>query len=201
MPAAEFACPTCKTAFLVEPGTVDATAICPGCASSLEAHFYPAFFRPPEPGVAASQLTDLSEASCFYHPQKQAARVCDGCGRLLCALCSVDLGDQHLCPACISSGRKKGRIKTLETSRTRFDSIALSLAVGGCFLSIFSFVLAPAAIYLTIRHWNSPQGALGGGKTRFVFAVIIAGASLLVWGSVFGAALFGASTVHHHHHP
>jgi len=199
MPAAEFACPQCNTAFLVEPGTVDAAATCPGCASQLEAHFYPAFFRPPELGVAASELTELSEASCFYHPQKQAARVCDGCGRLMCALCSDDLGEQHLCPACISSGRKKGQLKTLENTRTRYDSIALSLAVFGLLMSVFSIVLAPASLYIAIRHWNSPQSVRGGGRIRFIIAILIASFSLLFWGSIFGLAIFGSSTVHHHH--
>jgi uncharacterized paraquat-inducible protein A len=201
MPAAEFACPKCKTAFSVAPGTVDAEAACPTCYSELRAHFFPSFFRTPEIGVAASELLDQADASCFYHPQKQAVRVCDGCGRLLCALCSVDMGSEHLCPSCISSGRKKGKLTTLENSRVRYDSIALSLAVLGMVLSFASLVLAPASIYIAIRHWKSPGGLVSSGsRIRMIIALVIASISLLVWGLIFGFALFGASNMPRHHH-
>ncbi len=195
-----FACPKCNTAFAVEPGIVDVAATCPGCSSDLEAHFYPAFYRPMEVGAAPAALTDLTEASCFYHPQKQAVRICDGCGRLICALCSIDLGSQHLCPNCISSGKKKGNLSTLENGRTRYDSIALSLAVFGILTSFFSLVLAPAAIYISVRHWKSPLGLTGGSRARFVAAIVIASISLVVWGGIIGLAIFGASSVPHHHH-
>lgn len=198
--AATFACPKCNTAFAVEAGTAEVSATCPTCASQLEAYFYPAFYRPIEVGAVAATLTDLTEASCFYHPQKQAVRVCDGCGRLICALCSIDLGSQHLCPNCISSGKKKGQLSTLENARTRYDAIALSLAVFGMITSFFSLVLAPAAIYIAIRHWNSPMALTGGSRARFVIAIVIATISLLLWGGIFGLAIFGASTVPLHHH-
>jgi uncharacterized paraquat-inducible protein A len=201
MPEATFACPKCETAFGVDPGVPDVHANCPNCRSLLEAHFFPAFFRAPEPGGAAAALADHTEASCFYHPQKQAVQVCDGCGRLLCALCSIEMGREHLCPNCISSGRKKGRITTLEKSRTRYDSIALSLAVFGIFLSFFSLVAAPVAIYLSIRHWNTPGSLLGGGRrTRFVIAIVISVAEICFWGAFVFIAIYGGTGVHLHHH-
>jgi hypothetical protein len=195
-----FACPKCRQVFEIENGTADLTADCPNCTTRLVAHFFSAFFQPHAHGVAAEPLVDATEASCFYHPHKQAVGICDGCGRLICSLCSIDLGSQHLCPNCVSSGKKKGRLTTLETGRTRYDKIALTVAVLGCFLSIFSFFLAPVAIYFSIRHWNSPRSLLGGGRSRFVIAIVIAVASLLLWGVIFGAALFSAPAQHHHHH-
>lgn len=200
MPKTVFPCPQCKTDLEVEPGTSDLTAICPSCRSSLTAHFFPAFFRPVAQGMTASSVTDHNEASCFYHPQKQALRVCDGCGRLICSLCSIDMGTEHLCPACISSGKKKGKIVTLENSRTRYDSIALSLAIFGLLTSFLSIILAPAAIYVAIRYWSTPNSILGGGRGRYIAAIIIAVLSLLVWGGIFGLAIFGAARTHLHHH-
>jgi hypothetical protein len=201
MSQAAFACPKCQTAFELEPSTWDVAAQCPNCQSELEAHFFPAFFRPETAETAAAALTDAAEASCFYHPQKQAAAVCDGCGRMICSLCSIDMGAEHLCPACISAGKKKGKLVTLEKTRVRYDSIALSLAVFGVIGSIFALVAGPAAIYLSIRHWNSP-GSLPGGRGprgRFVLAILIGSGAFLLWVTILGAAIFGAHPHLHHH--
>jgi hypothetical protein len=193
MPAATFSCPKCKAVLAIEPGTTEIASACPQCASPIEAFFFPAFFRPMQVGAAAAALVDHTEASCFYHPQKQAMRVCDGCGRMICALCSIELGAEHLCPNCLASGKKKGKITTLEDTRTRYDSIALSLAVFGLIIYAFSIFLAPAAIYISIRHWNSPGSLLGSSKIRFVIAILVASTTLLFWFFVFGALIL--------HHP
>ena len=190
MPVATFPCPKCKTALAIEPGTAEIVAACPHCGEPVEAYFFPAFFRSLDTGAAAAALADHTEASCFYHPQKQALRVCDGCGRMICALCSVDLGAEHLCPTCIATGKKKGKLATLEDTRTRYDTIALSLAVLGLVVYMFAIFLAPAAIYISIRHWNSPGSLLGSGKTRFVLAILIALATLVFWCAVIGVLIF-----------
>ncbi len=194
-----FACPKCETGLAIEPGTIDLNANCPSCQSFLVAHFYPAFFRPAKVEAPAAALVDQTEASCFYHPQKQAVRVCDGCGRLICSLCSIDMGAEHLCPSCLSSGKKKGKLATLESSRVRYDSIALSIAVLGFFMSIFSIIMAPMAIYISIRHWNSPRGLMGDGRARFVIAILVATGSLLFWCGIFGLGVFGSHPHRQHH--
>jgi len=134
-----------------------------------------------ETGAAPSALVDQTEASCFYHPQKQAVRVCDGCGRMICSLCSIELGAEHLCPNCIAAGRKKGKLTTLEDRRVRYDSIALSLGIFSFLFYVLAIVLAPAALYISIRHWNSPGSLLGRSRGRFVVAIILASCALLIW--------------------
>lgn len=197
MPEATFACPKCKTAFSVEPGTEHLASTCNNCSSHLDAYFFPAFFRAAQVGVAPSALVDHTEASCFHHPQKQAIGVCDGCGRLICALCSIELGTEHLCPNCISSGKKKGKITTLEGNRTRYDSIAISLAVFGILFYMIAIFLAPAAIYISIRHWNSPGSLLGVSKKRFVIAIVLAVLELAVWFALVAALIFHTGKSHH----
>jgi hypothetical protein len=202
MPVAAFACPKCNRAFSVEDGTAELDVTCPSCSSELLAFFFSAFYRPEETGVAAAAVVDPSEASCFYHPQKQAARVCEGCGRLICSLCSVDMGSQHFCPACISAGRKKAKITTLETNRTRYDNIALGLAVASLFMSFFAVILSPAAIFIAVRYWKSPGGLQGRGRVRMVIAFCVALGSLVFWGGMLGIAFYGVSTgAHNHAHP
>jgi hypothetical protein len=193
MSAVTFACPKCQSALNVEPGIEEISASCPNCTAELYGYFFPAFFRPASTGRLASALADHTEASCFYHPLKQAVRVCDGCGRLVCALCDIELGAEHLCPNCISAGRKKGKITTLEDSRTRYDSIALTLAIIGIipFFMGFSIFLAPAALYLSIRYWNSPGSIFGASRTRFVIAIVLAILELLFWSAILLFMFFG----------
>lgn len=199
MAEATFACPKCRQGFNVEPNTEHIESLCPNCASHLDAYFFPAFFRPPQVGAVPTALVDHTEASCFYHPQKQAMRVCDGCGRMLCSLCSIELGDEHLCPSCISSGRKKGKITTLEGQRTRYDSIALILAAVGIIppLMAFSVVAAPASIYIAIRHWNSPGSLLGRSRTRFVVAIVLSIVEIVFWIVIIALIIVHPGRRHH----
>ena len=173
MPAATFSCPKCHAALGIEPGMTEATARARIALRWSRPTFFPVFF-PVQAGAAASALVDHTEASCFNHPQKQAVDVCDGCGRMICALCSIELNDEHLCPNCISSGKKKGRITTLEDTRTRYDSIAvLARGLRPVVLSSPFFSLRPRSLS-PIRHWNSPGSLLGVSKTRFVIAIMVA---------------------------
>jgi hypothetical protein len=185
-------CPKCKRAFEVDSGQVEEFSTkCPGCDSGLQTFLFPAFARDRELGAAPVAILDTTDASCFYHPQKQAAQICDGCGRMICQLCSIDLSGRHLCPNCISSGRKKGKITTLENSRTRWDSLAFSLALFGVFLSFAAIFLSPAAIYIAIRHWNDP-GSLVTGKSRgrMVWAILIATGTLIFYAGIFAVLIF-----------
>jgi uncharacterized paraquat-inducible protein A len=194
MSATAFSCPKCKTEFSIEPGTTEVAANCPNCATFVEAYFLPAYFRPLETGAAPSALIDQTEASCFYHPQKQAVRVCDGCGRMICSLCSIELGAEHLCPNCIAAGKKKGKITTLEDRRVRYDSIALSLAVFSFLFYMLAIVLAPAAIFIAIRYWNSPGSLLGRSRTRLVIAIGVASFALILWIALVAVLIWSPHT-------
>jgi hypothetical protein len=197
MAAATITCPRCRATLEVEPGTGEIHAACPQCAEPIEAYFFPAFFRPIESGAVASAIVDTSEASCFYHPLKQAAGVCDGCGRMICALCSVDLGNEHLCPTCIASGKKKGKLTTLEDRRTRYDNVAMALAVGSFFFPYLFFLIPPAAIFVAIRNWRRPGSLLGVSHVRFVIAILIALASFAFGLFSFGSLFLAPFKAHH----
>lgn len=121
------------------------------------------------------------QASCFYHSQKRAVIPCDHCGRFLCALCDVEFGGRHLCPACLETGKKKGRIVNLDRHRVLYDSVALKIAVFPMITVWFTLVTAPIALYLAIRHWKSPTSLVRRTKIRFIFAVALAGLQILAW--------------------
>src|ERR1044071_2257196 len=100
------------------PNNLSALAPCPSCGTPIEAEVFPAMFRPIAAAVRGENVVIEGESSCFYHPQKKAVVPCDVCGRFLCALCDIELNDQHLCPGCLQSGQKKGQLVDVERSRT-----------------------------------------------------------------------------------
>lgn len=126
---------------------------------------------------------ELGQAGCFFHPEKKASVVCEGCGRFLCSLCELEIDDKRLCPNCVYASSAKGKIQTLEVQRTRHDRIALTMALGAALLTLFSVLVAPITIFYAIRHWKSPGGlASGNPRIGLSIAIAIALLELVVFG-------------------
>ena len=121
------------------------------------------------------------EAGCFYHPGKKAVTPCSACGRFVCALCDVALNGRHLCPACFEKGKSKRKIKSLENHRTCYDTIALMVATVPLLFYFITLITAPLAIYLTVRHWNTPSGIIPRTRIRFILAFFMAGLQIAGW--------------------
>jgi hypothetical protein len=135
---------------------------------------FPALLNPPAPGKSAEALVSDAESSCFYHPAKRAIAACESCGRFVCALCDVDLNGQHICPACLQTGKRKGKLKELENRQTRYDILALTLALAPLLVFYFTIGTAPAVIYIVIRYWNARTSVVSHSRWRMVLAFIIA---------------------------
>jgi hypothetical protein len=153
---------------------------CPSCHVPIKIDVFPALFRGLQPGKAGEALMD-DQASCFYHPQKKAILPCDHCGRFLCALCDVELGGKHLCPACLETGKKKGRIANLDRHRVLYDNLAFRLALFPMITIWMTVITAPIALYLAIRHWNSPMSIVKRTKIHLILAMAISGLQILAW--------------------
>jgi hypothetical protein len=183
-------CPKCNATLLGGVFNQPDLSPCPSCGVPLQIEVFPAFFRPAAPIAAGEAIMTEGEASCFYHPQKKAARPCDACGRFLCALCDCEFDNQHLCPSCLEAGRSKGKIKKLEKGRTLYDSIALSLAIAPLLIFYLTFITAPMALFVAIRYWKAPLSVVRRSRFRFVLAMMLAGIQMVVWGVVL-IAIFG----------
>jgi hypothetical protein len=141
---------------------------------------FPALLRervPAESGETA--LPD--EATCFFHAGKRAVQTCGACGRFVCALCDLEIDGEHLCPTCLSEGRRLGALRKLEQNRVLFDSIALAFAVLPILIWPFTCLTAPASLYVVIRYWKSPPGVLPRTKIRFILAGLLALAQIAGW--------------------
>lgn len=148
---------------------------CPACQTPIQIEVFPALFRPAAVGRDAEAVLVEGESSCFYHPQKKAVLPCDSCGRFLCALCDCEVAGQHLCPSCLDAGRTKRKIKSLEKSRTLYDSVALALTTYPALACLWpSLLTAPVAVFVVIRYWRTPLSIVPRTKIRYVLALILA---------------------------
>lgn len=183
MPASAqpIACPKCKAVLGVECFNREDWLPCPSCETGLRVAVFPALFHR-EATVPAECVMAEGEASCFYHPEKKAAVVCDACGRFLCALCDVEFNGQHLCPSCLESGQQKGKIAKLQNTRTRHDRIALAMALLPMLIIYLTIFTAPVTLFYAIRHWKSPASIVPNRRhLNLIIAMIIASLQICGW--------------------
>lgn len=175
-------CGNCGTTLLApECYNNSQPAGCPRCGALLQLLIFPAFFRSTPSGQKPEGLLVEGESSCFYHPQKKAVLPCEHCGRFLCSLCDVEFNGRHLCPACLEVGQEKRTMTSLENHRIRYDTLSLVVALLPILVWPFTFITAPAALFLALRHWNSPGSIVGSSKIRFVLAMLAALAQIAAW--------------------
>lgn len=165
-------------------------AACPGCNALLQVEAFPALYRRIPEGKPGETILVEGEASCFYHPQKRAAIPCDACGRFLCALCDVELNDEHLCPVCLETGRRKGKLTQLETRRILWDSSAVALSIVPliCMWPV-SLVTAPLAVFFAIYSWYQPPSILPRTRLRSYAAILLGLLQITGWILLFSGAL------------
>ena len=181
-PSASLSCPKCRASLpenLAPPGSPRA---CGSCGQPVEGLVFPAYYRPLASGKAAETLVALEDAGCFYHPQSRAQVPCDACGRFLCALCDIELGGQHLCPACVNSGSKKKRLHQLDGNRVLYGGIALM--VGFLPLIVFwplTIVTGPLTIFIAIYGWRKPLSLTGPNRLSYVLAIILGLLQIVGW--------------------
>ena len=173
-------CPRCGRA--LDPRDADLAEVhCYGCGSRLELRTYPALRRAEPAGSKGELLDDESEAACFKHSNKKAIAHCSKCGRFLCALCEVELGDETVCFDCFAEGAREGAGE-LERKAVVWDSVALSLAIIPILLWFVTVVTAPLTLFIVARYWKNPGGLVPRTRIRFIAAGGIALLQLAGWG-------------------
>lgn len=180
MSSGRVACANCATKLPPEFENAGNFLACPACNQLLRVSAYPAL-RSNRSGEITAAASVADEASCFYHPAKQAVVACESCGRFLCALCDVEIGQNHRCPACLEAGKQKRKLQTVENRRVLYDGLALTLAVLPILLWPFTVLTAPAALFVTIRYWRQPLSILPRTRVRFVIAGLFALAQICGW--------------------
>ncbi len=86
-----------------------------------------------------------------------------------------------MCPNCLEGQKRKGQLAALETERTLYDRIALSLAVYPLLLFYLTVITAPIAIFVSIRYWKAPGSLVRRTRSGFVVAIVLALVQIAGW--------------------
>ena len=132
---------------------------CPYCKKRLQIRLWGAVRANAN---AAAALSD--QATCFFHPDKAFQACCQRCGRFVCALCDLQLGAEHVCPACFERGRA-GMGGEAGNSEWRhrdvlYDSIAVTIGWGWILFWPTIVVAIPGAIFLHVKYRKAPPSYL-----------------------------------------
>jgi len=176
-------CPKCRLPLPLEELAMGQKTPCPGCGTPLWVTHFPALHLPQRPGAKGEAILVEGEASCFYHPEKRAVVPCARCGRFLCQLCDITLGEEHVCSSCMHSGQTRGTLTNLQQRRMLWDSTALILAVLGlvpCFW-YFTVATAPAAVVLGVIALKKPLSILRKNRWRAWLAIVLGLIETGVW--------------------
>jgi hypothetical protein len=179
-------CSKCHQPLPVDLLSIGGAMACPRCRAELEVFVFPAIHHHIGPGAAAERALVEGDTTCFFHADKKAAVVCQGCGRFLCALCDVPVGGQHLCPKCVEAGRTKKTLTAFENYRTSYPSLALTFAFLPLLIWPLTLITAPAAVFLVFFGWRKPPSVTGRRRrAALVIALLAALAQCVGWVAVF----------------
>ena len=181
IPAVALRCPNCKRQLEAHAWHDDSSGECRLCGTSFEFMAFPALTAATT-RVAPQAAEVAADSVCFFHAQNRAESICEGCGRLLCAVCAVPFMGQKLCPVCIATATRKESAPEAVRGRALHDSIALGIAVLPLLIFYLTLVTAPLALGWVVYAWNKP-GSLVRGRSRWrlVLAALFAGAEIAGW--------------------
>jgi hypothetical protein len=179
-------CSKCVKPLPLEVLSAGGPVVCPTCRALLEVFVFPAIHRRIGPGLAAELSLVEGETTCFFHADKKAVVVCNGCGRFLCALCDVPIGGEHLCPKCVEAGRTKKTLTTFENYRTSYPSLALTFAFLPLLIWPITVITAPLAVFLVLFGWRKPPSVTGQRRRAvMIIALIFALMQCAGWAAAF----------------
>jgi len=152
-------CPHCA-GDVVPVDTETGWQFCPSCANRVQACSWPIVRQNANAAAALS-----NQATCFFHPDKAFQACCQRCGRFVCALCDLQLGAEHVCPACFERGRgaQSGAEASSAEWRDRdvlYDSIASTVGWGWILFWPSIMAAIPAVIVLHVKFRKAPRSYL-----------------------------------------
>jgi hypothetical protein len=158
-------------------------AVCTNCLAGNTVRVFPALLarRATAEAVAATE----GEAACFDHPGKKAVASCQQCGRFVCQLCAIDFDGVVRCPSCMAGGPVARQVDQNVTTRTLYDSIALTLPLASLIFYPLNIVAAPAALTIAVVKWRQPLSLVRRSRWRLVLAILISLAEIVGWTALF----------------
>ena len=166
--------------------------VCAFCTSRLQICLWPVVRQDTTPATALS-----AQATCFFHPDKAFQACCERCGRFVCRLCDLQLGAEHVCPACFERGREHSGADAGKAEwRYRdvlYDSIAVAIGWGWILFWPVIVAAIPTVIILHAKYRKAPRSYLipRSGWRFWVAYVGLAWLPLLFAGATLGRWMAG----------
>ncbi len=179
------ACPKCQIILPATTANSRKLHRCPGCRVQVRADLFNAYYEPVSRGVPGEAIQEQGEAECFYHPGKKAVVPCGACGRLLCALCEVEIAGRHLCMGCLQAGPARQKMARLKNKNILYDSLALALATLPVLFIFPTLITGPAAIYVAVRYWKAPSTIVPRSRIRSLAAILLGAGQTAGWSFFF----------------
>ncbi|MBN2163917.1 MAG: hypothetical protein JXR25_14370 [Pontiellaceae bacterium] len=175
-------CPECTYPLAAEHyNTPVGHQVCGNCLSKVVVHALPALYRKKQSGASA-QEAGLDDAGCYFHESKKAAHVCDSCGRFLCELCALPMGEETLCTSCLEHHRSESSSRHDFIPRQfRYDRLALGLAIIPLVYFPLTLFTAPAVLFIVLRYRKKELFMAQHVKGRMVTAFILGLLEVLGW--------------------
>ena len=176
-------CPRCQR--VLEPSAWrDGTAgTCRRCLTEFDFVPFPALTAV-RTRIAPQAAAVAEDSVCFFHAENRAETVCEDCGRLLCAVCTINFSGRKVCPACIAATKMSGAAPVVK-ERMLYDGLAISLALLPILAWPVTLVTAPVALGYVIYGWNKPSSLVRGrSRTRLVAAGVLAIGEIGAWVTV-----------------
>jgi hypothetical protein len=163
------------------------SAYCPSCGSRSSVWIFPAALA--RPAAAHAEPALEGEAACFDHPAKRAVAACQQCGRFVCQLCAVEFGPATCCPSCVAASSGKAKLANSETSRTLYDTWALTIPFALLVIWPLTILSGPAVAALALMKWKQPISLVRRNRWRFGLGLTLALVQsglwvLLIWYTV-----------------
>ena len=175
---------------------------CSLCSRRQQTVILPALYK--SQTLAPPSLPDppqTGDVVCFFDENRKATQTCSHCGIFMSDAWSARWGRQVVCLKCLEELRAKGNEAAFQTRRTLWDNIALGFSFGpwvllilsictivfyfiGALFLFFTFITAPAAIFVALRYWRAPRSLVPRGRTRLVLAILFALIQIGAWGSL-----------------
>jgi len=183
-------CPSCQAPLPRMLFNRDSGGACPTCDIPLRVMVYPALFADPaQERVGANALQDASQASCYYHPHKEAVVPCDGCGLFLCSLCATEIGGRQICPRCLERDLGSEQQTQLLARRTLYPHMAFALVFYPLIFPYVTLFTAPAALFIVVRYWKAPGSLVSSLLVRKVLVLVLSSLQIAAWIALFAWAL------------
>jgi hypothetical protein len=139
--------------------------------------------------VKPQAVAVAEDSTCFFHGDNQAEKVCDGCGRFLCAVCAVPFAGKTRCPNCIANSKKDD--VRLVASRSLPGGAALGLALLPIVFWPLTLLTSPVALYLAITGRKKPQSLVRPGRWKLLVAGLVALLQIGGWAFLGVSLLLG----------